>query len=952
MLEVRNLVKVYKTKKAADVRALDDVSIKFNDTGMVFLLGKSGSGKSTLLNVLGGLDKFDSGEIIIKGKSSKTFSEKDFDAYRNTYLGFIFQEYNILPEFTVQKNISLALELQGKKADKKAIDDLLEQVDLVGYAKRKPNQLSGGQKQRIAIARALIKNPQIIMADEPTGALDSNTGKQVFDTLKKLSKEKLVIVVSHDREFAELYADRIIEMKDGKVLSDVTKRKKAPKALSSGFKIVGRSMIHIDKSHKFSADEAKFLNDVVQSSTSDIIISADPSVNTEIKKLARIDEEGNSEFFDPTNSGDIVENPLGEKLNLIKGRLKFKDSFKMGASGLKTKKIRLFFTILLSAVALAMFGLADTMASFNVIRSNYDSLVNIDAEYLTIAKNHVEERETYVNRQTVNSSKVDLATLREKFPDYTFIPQVELPFGTTFHTIADPKSSRDNLNGRTIEDAFELTKEDFESFGFTILGEDSSFPNTTSRVMITKYQYELFHKYGYNNNGSETQYDANDIKINTVDDIIGKKVWIGGEQFTISGVVDTGIDLTKYQELMNVSENDLYTYNSPIYNLAEKFYMEMTYGFHNSLFFKQGALALFDDGESYKYSYDYMATINDSNSTIYNYALANNEVLADTIFLDSSKTTLGPNEAIIPAYVVYNEFDARICDKIDFYTYYGFEEEKDMYYMNGTSYNTKEEAVSAIANLVRTEFVTYGNTGVIENQYTNSTAEEFKVVGVYIPGLSEFQEYGRSDNVVYFKDAESAPKSIQYLFGEYSSIITKMLHDRTKDFELVSYLSGYDSTEDTLVIKSQVSDVLEYFLDLIETLAQVFLYIGIAFAVFSALLLMNFIAISISYKKQEIGILRALGAKGSDVYGIFLNESLIITFINYIVALVLTIGSTFLINTLMREKLGFYLTLLSFGLRQVILLALVSLIVAIVASFLPTHKVSKMKPIDAIHNRK
>ena len=204
MLEVKNLVKIYKTKNAADVRALDDVSIKFNDTGMVFLLGKSGSGKSTLLNVLGGLDKFDSGEIIIKGKSSNTFTEKDFDAYRNTYLGFIFQEYNILPEFTVQKNISLAIELQGRKANKKVVEDLLEQVDLRGYGKRKPNQLSGGQKQRIAIARALVKDPKIIMADEPTGALDSNTGKQVFDTLKRLSEDKLVIVVSHDREFAEI----------------------------------------------------------------------------------------------------------------------------------------------------------------------------------------------------------------------------------------------------------------------------------------------------------------------------------------------------------------------------------------------------------------------------------------------------------------------------------------------------------------------------------------------------------------------------------------------------------------------------------------------------------------------------------------------------------------------------------------------------------------------------
>ena len=221
MLETRELYKVYKPKKGVAVTALNKVSLKFPEKGMVFLLGKSGSGKSTLLNLLGGLDKYDSGEIIIKGVSSKDFDQQHFDSYRNTYVGFIFQEYNVLDEFTVGANIALALELQGKKATDEEINEILREVDLEGYGSRKPNELSGGQKQRVAIARALVKNPEIIMADEPTGALDSNTGKQVFDTLKKLSQEKLVIIVSHDREFSELYADRIIELADGNVISDM-----------------------------------------------------------------------------------------------------------------------------------------------------------------------------------------------------------------------------------------------------------------------------------------------------------------------------------------------------------------------------------------------------------------------------------------------------------------------------------------------------------------------------------------------------------------------------------------------------------------------------------------------------------------------------------------------------------------------------------------------------------
>ena len=157
----------------------------------------------------------------------------------------MFQEYNILEEFTVGANIALAMELQGHKSTGTELNRILDEVDLTGYAQRKPNELSGGQKQRVAIARALIKNPEIIMADEPTGALDSKTGKQVFDTLKKLSKTKLVIVVSHDRDFAEQYGDRVIELADGRIVSDIKKSLTAPESVSEGVQVVGESLIRI-----------------------------------------------------------------------------------------------------------------------------------------------------------------------------------------------------------------------------------------------------------------------------------------------------------------------------------------------------------------------------------------------------------------------------------------------------------------------------------------------------------------------------------------------------------------------------------------------------------------------------------------------------------------------------------------------------------------------------------
>ena len=219
MIEIKNLYKSY-----SSLEVLKDISFKIEKGDIFGIIGQSGAGKSTLLNVLGGLDRVDSGEIIINGKSSKDFSQSDFDSYRNTYLGFIFQEYNILNEFSIAENIALAIELQGRKPTNEEIDNILNQVDLAGLAKRKPNELSGGQKQRVAIARALIKNPQIIMADEPTGALDSKSAKQLLMTFDYLHQKlnATILMVTHDA-FTASYADRIIFIKDGKIFNELVK---------------------------------------------------------------------------------------------------------------------------------------------------------------------------------------------------------------------------------------------------------------------------------------------------------------------------------------------------------------------------------------------------------------------------------------------------------------------------------------------------------------------------------------------------------------------------------------------------------------------------------------------------------------------------------------------------------------------------------------------------------
>ena len=220
MLELNHINKTYKSKKGKTTKALKDISINFESRGLTFILGTSGSGKSTLLNLIGGLDKCDNGEIKFLNKNISCLSTKELDSYRNKYVGFIFQEFNLLDEYDVYNNIILPLRLQKKAVDQEKVNHILKVLQIENLKTRNINELSGGQKQRIAIARALVKEPMIILADEPTGNLDDDTGTQVMDLLKNISKKCLVIVVSHNKSMAFKYADRILQINNGVIIDD------------------------------------------------------------------------------------------------------------------------------------------------------------------------------------------------------------------------------------------------------------------------------------------------------------------------------------------------------------------------------------------------------------------------------------------------------------------------------------------------------------------------------------------------------------------------------------------------------------------------------------------------------------------------------------------------------------------------------------------------------------
>lgn len=241
MLEFKNIKKTYHVGDI-ETRALDDISVAFREKEFVAILGTSGSGKTTCLNIIGGLDRYDSGELIIKGKRTSDFKDEDWDAYRNNSVGFVFQSYNLIMHLSIVANVELGMTLSGvsKEEKHKRAIEVLEQVGLKDHLHKKPNQLSGGQMQRVAIARALANNPEILLCDEPTGALDTTTSFQIMDLIKEVAKDRLVIMVTHNPDIAEKYADRIIRFNDGKIISDSHPHQERPKP--EGFNLKKTSM--------------------------------------------------------------------------------------------------------------------------------------------------------------------------------------------------------------------------------------------------------------------------------------------------------------------------------------------------------------------------------------------------------------------------------------------------------------------------------------------------------------------------------------------------------------------------------------------------------------------------------------------------------------------------------------------------------------------------------------
>lgn len=796
--------------------------------------------------------------------------------------------------------------------------------------------------------------------------LDSSTGKQVFDTLKKLSKNKLVIIVSHDREYAEIYADRIIEMKDGVILSDETKRYLPPQEISSGLNVIGTNIIQIEKGHSVTDEELKLIGKFLKQNNEEILISTGETDNRKFKEISKISENGHTEQFSETTTKDFSGKEYNKKdLKLIKSKLKLKDSFKMGASGLKSKPVRLVFTIILCLVAFTLFGITDTMAAYNKTTTTVNSI--IDSNYSTLAFSGQKKRTSGTSSwfSDCNLFSSNISNIKQKTG--VDVKPVYSRNGSDYslsNSFAQSSLIRTGFYSGSIYSGSvvgfaDYSKTELEDLGCQITG---TMPQTNDEIAITTYTLSHFKVAGFKQctgvtpNGVSVAEETLSASNVTESSIIGKYISLQNVCYKITAVVNTNFDDSDYSDMKSYGSlasnaSPANSGNSSYFRISE-LTTNLTYGLHSLCFVTPAYFRDYSNhttrlsnrvyycfpvpsgtGTSfYDIGFDYTAEFDSLTSSDYKF-FAENYVAGKK--LDSNELLV--DVRAILRYLFGMENTLTLSTQAEEYK---------------TTYNSGLENRNSL--LSNAEFLTWlsNNKTLLSScwfgQYDMGNMEqisEFKIVGFYITPFTEsYNDYILIGNEDFFKN---------YCNGVYSFAIMKT-PNKTALKTVVNYYYALESSKDVamrLVMQNNVISTLSIANTFIEQSSKVFLYLGIGFAVFAGLMLMNYISTSISYKKREIGILRAIGARKKDVFSIFFNESLIIAIINFILSSISTFCFVILINSMLRKDMGLSITLLDFTARQVILLLAISIVVALIASALPVYKIAKKQPIDAINNR-
>ena len=922
MLRLENIKKIYELGDQK-VNALNGISVEFRKSEFVSILGPSGCGKTTLLNIVGGLDRYTSGDLIINEKSTKEYKDKDWDTYRNHSIGFVFQSYNLIPHQTVLENVELALTLSGvsKQERKKRATDVLIRVGLGDKIRNKPSQLSGGQMQRVAIARALVNDPEIILADEPTGALDSTTSVQIMELLKEISKDKLIIMVTHNPELAETYSNRIIKLLDGEIIDDNNPYKEEEKK-----------------------KEKKLLS-----------VSDDGELNkTELKKKAK------------------------------KNRMSFWTALSLSFKNLLTKKAR---TILVSiAGSIGIIGIALILAissgfSVYINRMQEDSLSSYP---ITIEAKNIDFTSMMLQMFVQDENKVDKNNEDGKIYSNKTISKMMNSVGTNLKPNNLEKFKEYiEANKSEIENEISAIQYTYD-IGMEFYGEQEN-PNYPSKVgstsimdMITKYALIYF--------GKETKIQVTENFEDGSWKMKGDENsnFASMEDFeTIEHIID---DLKAYNEV-TLNQGEIISFVFEILGFETSDMESMMGGGSGSSsnsMMSMGAQIfseVLDNEEFIKSQYDLVGgtfatkaneamLVLDKNNEITDFNLYSLGILSSEQLSQSLNALVYEQKdpVAIDFEDVINKKEYKVLAEHDYYrAVSGVLGLTDGTIIDIRSLNIREipnpnedpldNSDDTIPNPIYNPIKYYQEYA----KALNETENTIKIVGilrpnaktdngsiksgvVYLPSFTAQMVNSYSDKAVstngVLKDVDTKrPDSIKIYVNSFES----------KE-AVVDFISAYNETAEQ-GDEISYTDMVGIIMGTVSTIITSITYVLVAFVsvslIVSSIMIGIITYISVIERTKEIGVLRSVGASKKDVKRVFTAESFIIGLASGILGIAVSFLLTIPINVLLKHFTGIW-GIANLPILGSFILIVISVILTFIAGLIPAKAAAKKDPVIAL----
>ena len=848
MLELKNITKIYATDDFKQT-ALDNISIVFRKCEFVSILGPSGSGKTTLLNIIGGLDDYTDGDLIINGTSTKKYTDRDWDTYRNHRVGFVFQSYNLITHQSILSNVELALTLSGvgKKERRKRAIEALEKVGLKDHINKRPNQLSGGQMQRVAIARALVNNPDILLADEPTGALDSATSEQIMDLLKEVAKDRLVIMVTHNAELAHEYSTRIIEVKDGIILNDSNKVSKEESELKRNKR---------DKKTNMSMKTALSLslNNLMTKKGRTILTAFAGSIGIIGIALILSLSNGINSYIAKTEEETLSSYPLTiQKQNVDMA------SLLSAFSGSKKDNDK---------------AKSDEITSTNIMGDVFTTL----------------SKDTKTNDMKKFMSYVDKNNDIKKYTS-----DIKYSYEVQLNLYKDTSDKIVKVNPTTVYDSIGMGTSNISSVYSSMMSNNNVFTEMLDNESLNKQQYDLVagkwpKKYNElvlivdkNNHISDyTLYsigllDQDDLKEQFNKMVSGEKVSFEKTSYKISDILNLKFRLVK---------------NSDYYQKANGMWLDKS-----------------DDEE-------YMKNLisNAEELKVVGIIKPNEEAVNGA----STYGMVGYQHSLMTHLIKENESSEIVKEQI---------ENKDKNIFTGSNFQTNKK---------------FDMNSLSDEQKMSLASMSQDEMATYIETYTENMSATYEDNLKKLGSASLDNPDYIYLYP--------------KDFDskesIVKIIDKYnDGKEEKDQI--QYTDVVGVMMSSVTTIVNVISSVLIAFVAISLVVSSIMIAIityiSVIERTKEIGILRAIGASKKDISRVFNAETLIEGLSAGVLGIVVTLFLNIPINIIIKNVVGIS-NIASLPVIGAIVLIIISVLLTVIAGFIPAKIASKKDPVEALRS--